>query len=144
MWGIGEKIEPLRRLPPAHAVLVNPGRPLSTADVFGALDAGPASPAHAAPRAPDLAQLSDLIDYMRARGNDLERPATRLLPVIGEIKAALEAETGCHLAAMAGSGPTCFGIFADRPQADRAAGRIAGAHGSWWVRAVVLQRSPAV
>jgi 4-diphosphocytidyl-2-C-methyl-D-erythritol kinase len=143
MWGIGEKTEPLRRLLPAHAVLVNPGLPLSTADVFRALDAGPAPVAHAAPEAYDLAGLTDLIDTMRARGNDLERPATRLLPVIGEIKAALEAEAGCHLAAMAGSGPTCFGIFADRPHADRAASRIAGAHGDWWVKATVLQGSPA-
>jgi 4-diphosphocytidyl-2-C-methyl-D-erythritol kinase len=143
MWGIGEKTEPLRRLPQAHAVLVNPGLPLSTADVFKALEAGPAPVAHAAPEAPDLAGLTNLIDAMRARGNDLERPATRLLPVIGETKAALEAEPGCHLAAMAGSGPTCFGIFADRPQADRAAGRIAGAHGGWWVRATVLQGCPA-
>ena len=37
MWGIGEKTEPLRRLPQAHAVLVNPGLPLSTADVFKAI-----------------------------------------------------------------------------------------------------------
>jgi len=142
MWGIGEKTEPLPRLPPAHAVLVNPGLPLSTADVFRTLEAGsalPAPPAPPAPTPPDLAQLPDLIDYMRARGNDLERPATRLLPVIGEIKAALATEPGCYLAAMAGSGPTCFGIFPDRPQAIRAAGRIAGAHSGWWVRATVLR-----
>jgi len=87
--------------------------------------------------------LNDLIDYMRARGNGLERPATRLLPVIGEIKAALATEPGCQLAAMAGSGPTCFGIFPDRAQADRAAGRIAGAHSGWWVKPTWLQGSPA-
>ena len=143
MWGIGERTERLRRLPQAHAVLVNPGLPLSTADVFRTLDAGSAPPARTASTPPDLARLNDLIAYMRARGNDLERPATRLLPVIGEIKAALEAEPGCHLAAMAGSGPTCFGIFPDRPQATRAAGRIAGAHGDWWVKAAMLQGSPA-
>ena len=143
MWGIGEKTVRLRHLPQTHAVLVNPGLPLSTADVFRALDAGPAPPAQRAPTAPDLAQLTDLIAHMRARGNDLERPATRLLPVIDEIKAALEAESGCHLAAMAGSGPTCFGIFTDRPQAHRAAGRIAGTHGDWWVKPTLLQGSPA-
>ena len=139
MWGIGEKTERLRRLPQAHAVLVNPGLPLSTADVFRALDAGPAPSVCPAPATPDLAQLNDLIDYMRARGNDLEHPATRLLPVIGVIKAALEAEPGCHLAAMAGSGPTCFGIFSDQSQARRAAGHIASAHGDWWVKPALLQ-----
>jgi len=46
MWGIGEKIAAVARLPQAHAVLVNPGLPLSTTDVFSALDAGSAPPAH--------------------------------------------------------------------------------------------------
>ena len=56
---------------------------------------------------------------MRARGNDLERPAIALLPVIADIKAALAAQPGCRLAAMSGSGPTCFGIFADAAAAAR-------------------------
>ncbi|MBX9589045.1 MAG: 4-(cytidine 5'-diphospho)-2-C-methyl-D-erythritol kinase, partial [Hyphomonadaceae bacterium] len=42
MWGIGEKIAPVPRLPPLHAVIVNPRLPLPTADVFAALAAGPA------------------------------------------------------------------------------------------------------
>lgn len=139
MWGIGEKTAPLSRLAQAHVVLVNPGLPLPTADVFKALEAAEAPLSRPAPAPPDLPQLSDLIDYMRARGNDLDRPATRLLPVIGEIKAILDAEAGCHLAAMAGSGPTCFGLFADRARAKQAAARIAEAHGDLWVRATVLQ-----
>ena len=106
MWGIGEKTEPLRRLPQAHAVLVNPGVPLPTADVFRALDGGTdtGGACRAGGPRPRAAGRSDR--HMRARGNDLERPAIRLLPVIGEIKAALEAEPGCLLAAMSGSGPT--------------------------------------
>ncbi len=80
---------------------------------------------------------------MRAHGNDLEGPAVRLLPAIGEIKTALEAQPGCSLAAMSGSGPTCFGIFADQAQARRAAEHIADAHSGWWVKAALLQGSPA-
>ena len=82
---------------------------------------------------------------MRTHGDDLEGPGPpRLLPVDRrKIKAALEAQPGCLLAAMSGSGPTCFGIFADRAQARLAADRIAGSHSGWWVKAALFQGSPA-
>ena len=42
-----------------------------------------------------------------------------LLPAIADIKAALAAQPGCRIAAMSGSGPTCFGIFADEARRRR-------------------------
>ena len=45
MWGIGENIAPVPRLPQVHAVIVNPRVPLSTADVFQELGAAPAAAA---------------------------------------------------------------------------------------------------
>jgi 4-diphosphocytidyl-2-C-methyl-D-erythritol kinase len=75
---------------------------------------------------------------MRNRGNDLEPAATSLLPVIAEIKAALSAEAGCRLAAMSGSGPTCFGIFIDEHAAQGAKRAIARAHPAWWVQCTHL------
>ncbi|MBX9592661.1 MAG: 4-(cytidine 5'-diphospho)-2-C-methyl-D-erythritol kinase, partial [Hyphomonadaceae bacterium] len=95
------------------------------------------------PAPPDLPGSSDLVAHMQACGNDLERPATRLLPAIAEIKRALGAQAGCSLAAMSGSGPTCFGVFAGEAQARRAAEEIAAAHDGWWVKAALLQGSPA-
>ena len=75
---------------------------------------------------------------MRSRGNDLERPATALLPVIADIKAALVARPGCRHAALSGSGPTCFGIFSDAAAASHAAAALAAAHPQWWVVATRL------
>jgi len=142
MRGVGELLTPVARLPEANAVIINPRQPLPTSDVFKALGATVlASAPRQPPLPPELPRLPDLIDYMRARGNDLERPAARLLPAIGEIKAALAAQPGCLLAAMSGSGPTCFGIFADQARARLAADRIAGAHSGWWVKPTVLQGS---
>jgi len=144
MWGVGEKVAPVPRLPQAHAVIVNPRVPLSTAYVFRELGAAPAAaPIQQPPTPPELYLLGDLLNYIRARGNDLERPAARLLPSVGEMKAALEAQPGCLLAAMSGSGPTCFGIFADQAQARLAADRIAAAHSGWWVKPALLQGGPA-
>jgi 4-diphosphocytidyl-2-C-methyl-D-erythritol kinase len=138
--GIGEGLEPAS-LPAVSAVLVNPRVPLATADVFKALGAAPAAPTQRKPAGLELSRLDDLVGYMRARGNDLERPAMTLVPAIRDVKAALEAEPECRYAAMSGSGPTCFGIFADQGKAADAARRIAGIHAGWWVGATVLQAS---
>jgi len=144
MRGVGEFLTPVGLLPEANAVIINPRQLLPTGDVFRALGAAAlASAPQQSPLPPELPRLPDLIDYMRAHGNDLETPAKQLLPVIGEIKAVLDAQPGCLLAAMSGSGPTCFGIFADQAQARLAAGRIAGAHRDWWVKPTLLQGSPA-
>jgi 4-diphosphocytidyl-2-C-methyl-D-erythritol kinase len=148
MRGIGERIEPLparSRLPALAAVLANPGMPLSTAAVFRTLAAGPISPDPEVSAAPDpFPDAASLVAFVRARGNDLEAPATALLPAIAEVKAALAAQPECSLAAMSGSGPTCFGIFPDDATAARAAARLAGQHPDWWVVATSLDdRAPA-
>ena len=122
MWGIGEKLEPLTRVQAPSAVLVNPRVPLATAQVFAALGAGPApSSASRRPRRPISVDRAISSTTCARRGNDLERPAIALLPAIADVKAALAAEPGCRLAAMSGSGPTCFGIFADQDAARAAA-----------------------
>ena len=129
MQGIGEHVEPVAALPALHLVLVNPRRPLATADVFKALRYETAGPrAEPVPAVPDLGWLA------RSR-NDLEAPARSLLPAIGELLAALAAAPGCRLARMSGSGPTCFGLFDGPTAAREAAAMLAGAHPRWWVAA---------
>lgn len=126
MRGIGELIEFLPPLAPLDLVLLNPGRPLITAEVFAgvrpelfALRPGPL------PEAPDLAWLA-------ATRNDLELPARRLMPEIAAVLTALAAVPGCCLARMSGSGPTCFGVFDDAATAVRAEKLLRAAHPGWW------------
>ncbi|HJU33368.1 MAG TPA: 4-(cytidine 5'-diphospho)-2-C-methyl-D-erythritol kinase, partial [Hyphomicrobiaceae bacterium] len=77
MHGIGDIVDPLDealRPPVLAAVLINPRVPLPTAEVFSAL-ALPASARTASgrpPAPPDVKDAAALVDYMRARGNDLE------------------------------------------------------------------------
>jgi 4-diphosphocytidyl-2-C-methyl-D-erythritol kinase len=127
MSGVGEHLAPAPRLPECGMVLVNPGVALGTADVFRARGSGFA----AAAAVPDawLDARSMAADLARL-GNDLERPAIGLRPVIGEVLAALRATPGCLLARMSGSGATCFGLFADPDEATRAA-RVLRRPG-WW------------
>ncbi len=140
--GIGEAIEPAPALPPAHLVLVNPGRALPTAAVFEARTGDYSGPGRwrAPPR--DAAALAD---RLRPLGNGLADAAIGLMPEIAEVLRALGAAPACLLARMSGSGATCFGLFVTREDAEAAASGIAARHPGWWVApAPLLARAPDV
>jgi 4-diphosphocytidyl-2-C-methyl-D-erythritol kinase len=142
MRGVGERVEPLRQpnaFPPLAAVLVNPRLPLPTAAVFKALGAPSLSDTRrAVATVGAITGVESLLGIMRARGNDLEVPATALLPIIRDIKASLGELPGCHLCALAGSGPSCFGIFASAVDAHRGAAVLAARRPQWWIAATRL------
>lgn len=136
MSGIGEILEDTPPLPPAWLVLVNPGVPLATKDVFQAL----AGRYTAGDQRPDLTHVRDavqLADALGSFGNDLAAPAVELLPVIGDTLKAIESTSGCLLARLSGSGPTCFGLFADEAAA-RAAAEVLKVQGLAWVSAAPM------
>jgi 4-diphosphocytidyl-2-C-methyl-D-erythritol kinase len=62
--------------------------------------------------------------------NDLEEPARRIAPEIGEVLTALE---GASFAGMSGSGATCLGLYASLDERDAAAARISAAYPGWWL-----------
>ena len=134
MRGIGEKLSDPLPLPRLAAVLVNPGVPVATREVFAVLAAPCLSTSHATEReAQILSRREELLAFLRARGNDLEAPAISIAPVIAEVLAGLRAAPGCELARMSGSGGTCFGVFASEIVAMAAARGIAAAKPPWWV-----------
>ncbi len=128
---MGAGAEASRALAYADIVLVNPGKPLSTAEVYktyreGNLSFSPASRIDSA-----VADAADLAARLRKRRNDLTAPAIKLMPEIGKVLGAIEA-AGALLARMSGSGATCFGIYPDRSAARAAASTLAKNKG-WWV-----------
>lgn len=124
MRGVGERIDILDTLAPMPAVLVNPRREVTTAQVFARLTLKPGETA--------FAGLEEGADPASCR-NDLTAPALAIAPVIGAVIAALQGKAGLRFARMSGSGATCFGIFASPAAAEEAAREIAGAYPSWWV-----------
>lgn len=66
--------------------------------------------------------------------NDLEVVTCQRYPVITTIKERLLAG-GAAGALMSGSGPTVFGVFDDRGQAEKVA-KILSAETGWWVQVV--------
>lgn len=135
--GRGDVLTPEPRLPPLHAVLVNPGVASPTGAVYRAYDAGPARAADR-PVPPVDWSVETVIDWLSARRNDLEAPAVALESVIGEALGAVASTPGVALARMSGSGATVFGLCFDANAAAMAAERLSAWRPGWWVRACVL------
>ena len=129
--GIGDTVTPLPGLPMLHAVLVNPGPPVSTADVFTRLDHRTDAPMPE--DIPAFTDAAEMIDWLAGMRNDLQATAISLQPVIAQALETLEKTPGCLLARMSGSGGTCFGLYPDAERADSAAGRLRQDFPAWWV-----------
>ncbi|WP_445220422.1 4-(cytidine 5'-diphospho)-2-C-methyl-D-erythritol kinase [Bradyrhizobium sp. Pa8] len=144
MTGVGEQLLPLA-LPSMPCVMVNPRVPVATKDVFQALGLRNgellvgATSVLDAPAWPDEgASIADWVDVLETVANDLEAPALRIEPVIGEVLEALRDSAGVKLARMSGSGATCFAIYGAANEAHAAAEKIRRDHPGWWVHAGTL------
>jgi 4-diphosphocytidyl-2-C-methyl-D-erythritol kinase len=144
MTGVGETLMPLA-LPKMPCVMVNPRLPVATKDVFqalglrnGELRVGASDVLRATAWPEQGASLEDWVEVLAASSNDLEAPATRIQPAIGEVLAALGRTNGAWLARMSGSGATCFAIYENTADAQRAAQKIQLDHPQWWIHAGVL------
>jgi 4-diphosphocytidyl-2-C-methyl-D-erythritol kinase len=144
MTGVGETLMPLS-LPIMPCVMVNPCVPVPTKDVFAALGlrsgellVGVSDVFQAAAWPEAGASVEDWVEALAAGSNDLEAPAMRIQPVIGDVLAALNATNGAWLARMSGSGATCFALYENTADARRAADKILREHPEWWVHAGVL------
>jgi 4-diphosphocytidyl-2-C-methyl-D-erythritol kinase len=139
MRGIGEVLSPPLDLPPLPAVLVNPGVPLATKDVFAAFArAGAKAAGDFNVAAVSGQSVEPALAALAPGSNDLEAAAMALCPAVSETLAALAATPDCRLARMSGSGATCFGLYPSEAAAAAAARAIGDAHREWWVRATVL------
>ena len=144
MTGVGESLLPLS-LPIIPCVMVNPRIPVATKDVFKALGLRNgellvgATDVFSGTAWPEAgSSVEDWVEALAASVNDLEEPATRIQPVIGEVIAALNATNGAWLARMSGSGATCFAIYENTADAHRAAEQIQRDQPGWWVHAGTL------
>jgi 4-diphosphocytidyl-2-C-methyl-D-erythritol kinase len=144
MTGVGETLQPLS-LPKIPCVLVNPRVPVATKDVFAALGlrngellVGVTDVIQATAWPEEGASIEDWVETLAAGSNDLEAPATRIQPVIGDVLSALSATNGAWLVRMSGSGATCFAIYENTVDAQRAAQKIQLDHPNWWVHAGLL------
>lgn len=131
MEGRGEILRPTVSMPRIPMLLVNPGVAVPTKDVFAALTTR-TGVEMALPQG-RFRDTADLLRFLETTRNDLEAPALRLQPVIGEVLTAIRALPGALMVRMSGSGATCFGIFADDDCCSRAAEILKDAAPGWWI-----------
>jgi 4-diphosphocytidyl-2-C-methyl-D-erythritol kinase len=143
MTGVGENLSMLT-LPQLPCVMVNPRVGVATKDVFTALGLSKGEfltgvgDVMLSPGWPADASFDAWLDAIDAGTNDLEPPALKVEPVIGDVLSALRATDGVRLARMSGSGATCFAIYGSGAEARAAAQGIAKSNPNWWVHAGVL------
>ena len=139
MAGKGEEIMHLNGFPQLYAVLVNPGKAVSTASIFAILEnkenlVFPSMPT-------SFSSIDDLVSWLGETRNDLFAPAVKLAPQIEAITCFLKDNSHCLFARMSGSGATVFGLFETLEQAEQNALAVSQKWPDYWVTATpVLTR----
>ena len=128
--GIGEDIRLLADFPPLHMLLANPLVEVSTPTIFKLLTEKNNS-SLALPR--DGTLLSGWVEALRAARNDLQPPAEKLEPNIGEAIHLLRS-TDPLLARMSGSGATCFAVYGSAEACARAGKALEAARPEWYLQ----------
>ena len=123
--GVGERVEPLP-LPSMAFVLVPQARGLAAGDVYAELDRLGGGRDRLNPAALRRLGAAPLRVVAEAVENDLEPAVLSLRPELERSLGTLR-EAGALAAAITGSGPTAFGVFATASAAEEAAREIRGA-----------------
>lgn len=137
MQGLGERITKLTPFPEFWLLLVNPGVPVSTAEVFRRLETRRGTGLQFPTGFDDLRTLCG---FLKTTTNDLEAPAKSIAPVIGGVLDELNAADGVLLARMSGSGATCFAMFSDPEKARPLLEDLNARHPDWWIILTSLAR----
>jgi 4-diphosphocytidyl-2-C-methyl-D-erythritol kinase len=141
MRGIGDDLGERLELPRLYAVLVNPRLGSSTPAVFKEIGLKAGEAHHGEPHPVIVSDLTRpaLLQSLEQGRNDMQTAATALLPVIGEVHAALSELPGCRLARMSGSGATVFGVFDSCRAAALAAKSLKRRFSHWWIHPTLIR-----
>lgn len=137
--GIGDHYTPLAGVPKLPLVLLNPRRPLSTAQVFEKFDSINTEPNLPGERTVQMVRtlyIGELRNIAKALYNDLEYPAQLLLPEVGRMQDALM-QAGAIGTLVTGSGPTVFAMANDAAHAAELVHKLRHEHAhdteDWWM-----------
>ena len=120
--GIGEVLTSIPEPADCIVVLAKPDINVSTKYVYEHLELDKVQHPDMAAMEKALAE-KNLEAMCASMGNVLESVTGQVCPIIGQIEKVME-ENGAIKAMMSGSGPTVFGIFADKDKAEQAAVKI--------------------
>lgn len=118
-FGIGDRLQAAKNIPRLWFVLVNPRFDISTKGIYESLNLRLTNTTEKF----SIRGFSTIDDIVRELYNDLEKVTLNLHPILKELKELL-LSCGALGSLMSGSGPTVFGIFADKKDALRAEERL--------------------
>lgn len=117
--GVGEKLVPCRQMPDLSVIIVNPGVPASTVNVFRKLEFGLTfTPSYTIKSSSNALPFGEKLNGMEILHNDLEGPACSLYPEIGTAKKEMALLLGRNVY-MSGSGASLFALYSDHEVAER-------------------------
>lgn len=131
--GIGETLEIIEDACSVPMVLINHGQEISTPEIFKRLSHTNGQPISIDYSA--LKTVQSLVSVLENTRNDLYEPAHALAPELANVLKTLQ-HSGALFARMSGSGATCFGIYANKQDADEAAKNIKSFQPDWFVKSV--------
>jgi len=129
--GIGEQLKRIEAIGDYWIVLVNPGFAVSTKWVYDNFPLTSYSNPYILARGRKMPGdfHVDSPGLLEELGNDLEAVAVKRYPEIGDIKKELK-QAGAAAALMSGSGPTVFGLFSEKEEAQRSFVQFANKYGN--------------
>lgn len=139
--GIGTELVKVKKIPKMSFLVVNPGIQVPTAWVYKNLKLngtnGHTNGNGASKKLSELPQIYNTKrDVLKVLNNDLEEFTSKEYPVISEIKKLLMSH-GAMGSQMTGSGPTVFGLYADKATLEKALPKVeARSHKNWKIFSV--------
>ncbi len=135
MRGIGEDVIHAPDMPEIPIILINPAQACPTAEVFSRHNRVYSDKVSFPKR---FKTTSELIDFLKTTRNDLYAPALNYLPEIRNVLHALDAQKTCLFSRMSGSGASCFGLFENMEDTQKAADLIKLDNPDWHVFTATL------
>jgi 4-diphosphocytidyl-2-C-methyl-D-erythritol kinase len=133
--GLGDRLKAIR-IPHRYFVLVFPGFPVSTAEVYKRLSVPLTKRASIRKIESELVGGTSPRVWARHLFNRLEEVVLPKCPILRELKEKL-VSLGCAGALMSGSGSSVFGVVSSRRQGERVARRLRRrGHQAWLVRSI--------
>ena len=124
--GYGQILSKAPKLPTFFALLINPGKELSTKKIFNMY------------KKKNSKKINNNFEYdkfffwVKKQNNDLQEYSQKILPEIKQMLNFLNRSQNCLVSRMTGSGPTVFGIFKKKIDAKKINILLKKKHPHWW------------
>ena len=131
--GYGQILSKAPKLPTFFALLINPGKELSTKNIFNMY------------KKKNSKKINNNFEYdkfffwVKKQNNDLQEYSQKILPEIKQMLNFLNRSQNCLVSRMTGSGPTVFGIFKKKIDAKKINILLKKKHPHWWAEVYAIK-----